>query len=169
MNPLQGHSSTNTLSNYSSSEPTSPTTNSPKSAFKENFPLKNLKKLNTEIEEIKKTYKPFATPKGSKKNIPYNLKNRQDALIASLSPKLAELEAEKAKINKVARTSFATTKKIILIPTHKEYLAAGLDLWRSEQDIESYKKEVWGEIKEFLKTNPNYSVKDAARALYQPD
>ncbi len=164
MNSLQGHSSTNTLSSYNSSELSSPTKNSQKSALKENFPLKD---LNIQIQKVKELYKPFVTPKGSSKTrVSQAIKNTQAAQLFLRTQELQKLE--NSKTSQVAQVSFDRTKKIILIPTNNEYLNIGINRWLSEDDLESYMTEARFELSCFLQSHQDHSPKDAIRALYQP-
>jgi hypothetical protein len=79
-------------------------------------------------------------------------------------PSLAPLKMPVVKRN----VSYANTCAVILIPSRKEYIDAGIDLWYNKKDQTSAQSQVANELKQLITYNPALTVETAMKFLYQP-
>lgn len=78
------------------------------------------------------------------------------------APSITSTKPPKRSIN------FATTCSVVLIPSRKEYLNAGIDLWFNRYDQALAQKQVADEVKGVLYDHPSLSIMTAMTYLYQP-
>ena len=64
--------------------------------------------------------------------------------------------------------SFHSTCAVILIPSRKEYVDAGIDLWFNRKDQTAAQTQVANELKQLISYNPALTVETAMKFLYQP-
>mmetsp|Transcript_7173 Transcript_7173/g.10162 ORF Transcript_7173/g.10162 Transcript_7173/m.10162 type:complete len:274 (+) Transcript_7173:108-929(+) len=69
---------------------------------------------------------------------------------------------------KKRKVQYANTCAVILIPTRREYIDAGIDLWYSRSDQSTAQSQVASEVKRLMDFNPSLKLEQAMSFLYQP-
>ena len=73
----------------------------------------------------------------------------------------------KSKRNR--QVKYSNKCSIVLIPTRKEYIDAGIELWYKGGDFKSALKQVVDEVNTVMMNYPHFSREAALKFLYQPN